>query len=237
MRCLFTHSWGRKSFDGSNFYVRTCTRCGTVQRGIYGNWETIREFAYVKSEQLQFVREPSSRGERFAHTLGLRRTRTSDRDVPVAVPDQMPPSSPGCDSEQCAPLQPSWSEDYLANRPDTPNGTERIAERRRNKRINVALPVVLDNASGVTRDVSPSGVFFWKRGTIVYGDSVTFSMGRKTETGDFTLMCKGVVTRTEPRGSDVGVAIRITRKIMGPAIERAITHGEDKSEVCLGAAA
>lgn len=237
MRCLFIHSWGRKSFDGSNYYVRTCKRCGTVQRGIYGNWETIREFAYVKYEQLQFIREPSSRGERIAHTLGLRRTRISDHSVQETVLNQPPVSSPGSDSEQYAPLQPSWREVDLANRPDTPDGIKGVPERRRNKRINVALPVVLDNGWGVTRDVSPSGVFFWKRGTIVYGDSVTFSMGRSTETGDLTLLCKGVVTRTEPRGSDVGVAIRITRKIKGPVNERAIARGEDESEVRLGAAA
>jgi len=93
---------------------------------------------------------------------------------------------------------------------------ERPAEKRRNKRIRVAVPVILENATGVTRDVSNSGVFFWKSGTFIYGESISFSMERKTESGRFMLKCRGVVARTEPRGSDIGVAVRITKTVMEP---------------------
>jgi len=74
----------------------------------------------------------------------------------------------------------------------------------------MALPVILANATGVTRDVSPSGVFFWKRGVFAYGDSIRFSLERQTETGRILQRCQGVVVRTDPRGDLVGVAASIT---------------------------
>jgi len=70
--------------------------------------------------------------------------------------------------------------------------------------------VILANATGVTRDVSPSGVFFWKRGVFAYGDSIRFSLERQTETGRILQRCQGVVVRTDPRGDLVGVAASIT---------------------------
>jgi len=79
MSCLFKHKWGRKIFDGSAFYCRTCERCGKMQRGIYGAWETMRERDYIKSQQIEIVRERSSRLAQLAHSLRLRRTRMSDR--------------------------------------------------------------------------------------------------------------------------------------------------------------
>lgn len=87
---------------------RTCERCGTMQRGIYDSfwkdiswetirerahstlaqiqvaespsfgWEPLRERAYVTPERIRFVRKPSSRLNRLAHSLGLRRSRVSD---------------------------------------------------------------------------------------------------------------------------------------------------------------
>jgi hypothetical protein len=93
----------------SRLPYRLCERCGTMQRGIYDvfwkdiSWETLRERAYTKSMQIQIAREPSSpwetlrehahitlgkvpfvrkttsRLDQLAHSLGLRRTRKSDR--------------------------------------------------------------------------------------------------------------------------------------------------------------
>jgi len=56
-----------------------------MQRGTYDAytraivWETMRERTYVKSEQLQIVRRPSSWLDQWAHTLGLRRSRMRDK--------------------------------------------------------------------------------------------------------------------------------------------------------------
>jgi len=94
MRCLFTHKWGNPKavpvtscvrYIRTVLYYRICKRCGTMQRGIYDRfwnymvWETMRERTYIKSQQLKIVREPSARLDQLAHTLGLRRSRMSDR--------------------------------------------------------------------------------------------------------------------------------------------------------------
>lgn len=87
------------------------------------------------------------------------------------------------------------------------NTTATPPEQRRDRRIDIALPVILENATGVTRNVSPSGVFFWVNGTYELGDVINFAMGRRTESGEFMLKCRGVVLRTEQRSDDVGVAV------------------------------
>jgi len=86
----------------------------------------------------------------------------------------------------------------------------RVVERRRDKRIDIALPVILENTTGVTRNVSASGVFFWESGTFfINGESVRFALERKIATGKLMRICRGIVVRTEPRDNDVGVAVRI----------------------------
>lgn len=94
MRCLFTHKWvvgnnfDLRSRDPDISFVipyRTCERCGTMQRGIcdasWGDmsWETMREGVYVISEQIRIVRQPISRLDKLAHSLGLRRSRMTDQ--------------------------------------------------------------------------------------------------------------------------------------------------------------
>jgi len=88
--------------------------------------------------------------------------------------------------------------------------TAGLPEKRRDKRINVALPVMLEDATGVTRDVSASGVYFWVNGTYALAESISFSMGRKTESGKFMLKCRGDVVRTEWGDNTVGMAVRLT---------------------------
>ena len=94
--------------------------------------------------------------------------------------------------------------------------TARSTERRRNTRINLELPVILENATAVTRDVSPTGVFFWKRGVFAYGDSIRFSIERTIDAGTVMQKCRGAVVRTEPRGYDVGVAVNFIESAMEP---------------------
>ena len=85
IRCLFTHEWGGKESSGRPFPpYRMCKRCGVLQRGVYDGlfqdmaWETMRERAFMASEQARVVRQPTSRLDRAAHSLRLRRTRADD---------------------------------------------------------------------------------------------------------------------------------------------------------------
>jgi hypothetical protein len=85
IRCLFAHEWvGKESSGRSLAAYRICGRCGTMQRGVYDGlfqdmtWETMRERAFMLSEQARVVRRPASRLDRITHSLRLRRTRASD---------------------------------------------------------------------------------------------------------------------------------------------------------------
>jgi len=102
------------------------------------------------------------------------------------------------------------------------NTTAAPPEQRRDRRIDIALPVTLENATGVTRNVSSSGVFFWISGTYALGDVINFTMGRRTESGEFMLKCRGVVLRTEQRSNDVGVAVWVATTATGATHETRI---------------
>ena len=92
--------------------------------------------------------------------------------------------------------------------------TARNPEKRRDQRIHTALPVFLENATGVTRDVSASGVFFWTEGTRASGELISFEVEISRPAGRMTLKCRGDIVRTEPRDATVGVAVRITESAM-----------------------
>jgi hypothetical protein len=247
MSCLFTHKWVMEkvvdvtSRVRTDFPYRICERCGTMQRGFDtfdGDiaWETIRANDYWKSQQIQIVRQPFSPFDQLTHTLGLRQTRMSDKWNQETTPRRSNVSQPKSDREQHTPFRQAWTGANLTDQLERPEMTGRPAERRRSKRIDVALPVILENATGVTRDVSASGVFFWKSGTFVYGESISFSMERKTESGKFMQKCRGVVARTEPRDNDIGVGVEITKTEMEP-IKDVMAHAEGVSGIRPGGAA
>ena len=88
-------------------------------------------------------------------------------------------------------------------------------EKRRGPRIHAALPVLLKNVQGVTRDVSASGLFFWiSKSTCVLGELISFSVEFSRRESNMVLRCRGDVVRTEPRANDIGVAVRIIDSAM-----------------------
>jgi hypothetical protein len=93
----------------------------------------------------------------------------------------------------------------------------RLAEKRKDRRVDIALPVFLDNATGVTRNVSPTGVFFWTSSTHAIGESISFSMHVQMPEGNMLLKCRGDVVRLESRGTHFGVAVAISESVIEPA--------------------
>jgi len=89
--------------------------------------------------------------------------------------------------------------------------TARLAERRNHHRVRTALPVSLESATGIMRDMSASGAFFWLSGVHAIGETVSFSIPLQTGGGRTVWKCEGDVVRTERRGTEVGVAVKITR--------------------------
>ncbi|MDH3316102.1 MAG: PilZ domain-containing protein [Gammaproteobacteria bacterium] len=94
--------------------------------------------------------------------------------------------------------------------------TAKLPEKGRDYRAHTALPASLENATGITRDMSASGAFFWISGTHAIGEPVSFSIELKTPGGRMVWTCRGEVVRTEPRGTDIGAAVRITRTAVEP---------------------
>jgi hypothetical protein len=87
--------------------------------------------------------------------------------------------------------------------------------KRREERVSAALPIFLDNATGVTCDVSASGMFLETSTAFAVGDLVNFVVEFDAPGGKRMLKCMGSVIRTEPRAGRIGLAIKIAESTMG----------------------
>jgi hypothetical protein len=83
-------------------------------------------------------------------------------------------------------------------------------EKRSKERVSTALPVILGQAAGVTRDVSASGIFFETSAALDAGGSIDFSIELESPGGKMLLICSGEIVRKESRGDRLGVAVKIT---------------------------
>lgn len=90
-------------------------------------------------------------------------------------------------------------------------------EKRREERVCTALPVDLGTATGITRDVSASGIFFETDASFTAGSAIDFTMEFDTPGGRMILKCRGSIVRTEAHDSRLGVAVKITESTMEPA--------------------
>jgi len=87
-------------------------------------------------------------------------------------------------------------------------------EKRKRERVCTALPVRLGAATGTTRDVSASGIFFEINAPDVVGDLISLTVELDTPRGKRMLRCKGDVVRIEPSDSRIGVAVKIIESTM-----------------------
>lgn len=190
-----------------------------MQRGIYDAswndiaWETMRERTYTRSQQIPIVRQSSSPFDQLTHTLGLRRTRMSDKRDRETTPRRSIVSWLKSDREQDTPFRRAGAGANLTDQLERPEMTQQ--ENRREPRVHAALPVILENATGITRDVNASGVFFWTDGgPFIGGDPIRFAVQIRKPAGKMTLMCRGNVVRTEQYKPMLAVAVRITELVM-----------------------
>ena len=98
-------------------------------------------------------------------------------------------------------------------------------DSRENDRVAAILPVRFeDGGLGVTRNLSPTGVYFIVDETVVAGRPVRFSVEFNTGvsgTAELYLECVGNVVRVETVGQKMGVAVKLTdsrleRRKIGP---------------------
>ena len=95
--------------------------------------------------------------------------------------------------------------------------TARLAERKgTDARAGARLPMSLEKATGIARDMGAAGAFFWISGRHPVGETIRFSIGLKTDWGPMAWVCQGEVVRTERRGDDVGAVVKIARTAVEP---------------------
>ena len=94
-----------------------------------------------------------------------------------------------------------------------PESVPRFRERRLAMRFPIAIPVELEGGTGVTRDVSLSGVFFETDQFVALGEPIrmTLVLERATPGQPIRLQCEGRVVRVERHQLQLrlGVAVAI----------------------------
>jgi hypothetical protein len=88
----------------------------------------------------------------------------------------------------------------------TVGGAGGFEERRRGERYKLALPVQLKNGTGITCDISTSGIFFETESTHSVGDMFRLFLNFEHE----TLQCEARVVRVESRDGRFGIGVELT---------------------------
>jgi len=85
----------------------------------------------------------------------------------------------------------------------------------------MALSVELENGKGITRDVSPDGVFFLTDLAFSIDTPITLwlVLDRVDPVGPLRVRCQGRVVRVEGNDGVRGVAVAITAHDLEPAVE------------------
>ncbi len=84
------------------------------------------------------------------------------------------------------------------------------ANGRRQERITTVLPVDAGIAKGLTRDVSPKGIYFETDDmTFNAGADINIDIELATPSGNMIMHCEGVLVRVEAIGNGTGIAIKV----------------------------
>lgn len=81
---------------------------------------------------------------------------------------------------------------------------------RREERLDAVMPVQMENASGVTRDISASGMFLEMDTPYAVGSSIEVALDLMMPWGKALFRCTGKVIRIERSKKRVGVAVQFT---------------------------
>ena len=83
-------------------------------------------------------------------------------------------------------------------------------ENRRGERMSVTRPVRLGSRTGITRNISTSGIFFETDVDYAPGSEIIFAIELDGPAErNLILRCRGMVVRVEHRAGKVGVAVEI----------------------------
>jgi PilZ domain-containing protein len=90
-------------------------------------------------------------------------------------------------------------------------------EMRREERVSAELAVDLGTTTGITRDVSASGMYFETDATYVVGNEIRFAVDLDTPGGKMIMKCRGEIVRVRLQDGKVGVGVKIVESAMAPA--------------------
>lgn len=82
-------------------------------------------------------------------------------------------------------------------------------KQARRTRIKARLPVNVDGARGVTRNISTTGMFIIQSNPYEMGSRVDFWLDMDTPEGKVKLCCEGEVMRVEELEGKIGIGVRI----------------------------
>ena len=92
--------------------------------------------------------------------------------------------------------------------------------KRREERMSSTRPVKLDRGTGVTRNISASGVFFETNVDYAAGSEIRFAIEVDGPRGEkMMLRCRGEIVRVEHRDGKVGVAAKIVSSKLEPGAQ------------------
>ena len=97
-----------------------------------------------------------------------------------------------------------------------------VVERRQALRYPITLPVDLEGATGITRDVSTSGLYFETNQVFSTGAPIrlTLVLGQTCPGTPICLHCQGQIVRTDRREEETGVAVVFESFRFGPASQK-----------------
>jgi hypothetical protein len=82
-------------------------------------------------------------------------------------------------------------------------------KRDRADRVQSCLPVSVNGITGITRDISATGVFFEIDDKLPHGSRIQFEIELNTPGGPLRLVCDGEVVRVVTEGGRSSVAAKI----------------------------
>jgi hypothetical protein len=92
-----------------------------------------------------------------------------------------------------------------------------LREKRRESRMSATRPVKLARGTGVTLNISTSGVFFETHVDYAPGSTIIFAIELDGPQGEkLMLKSRGEILRIDHRGGKVGVAVKILASKLEP---------------------
>jgi hypothetical protein len=91
---------------------------------------------------------------------------------------------------------------------DNNNTSLEKESQRSEKRVSVVLPIRTISENYVTRDISPSGIYFEANDSFKVGNMLDFIVDFADRGSGYLLKCSGEVIRVDERNGIPGVAVK-----------------------------